>query len=81
MEIEKDTLAFEMAKQLHEQYAVNDNAKASNVISFIAAIAFVFTGFGYVYMQPYLNEIEQIKDYSQLLFSAYIIAVAILVLM
>ena len=80
--IEKDTLAFEMAKQLHEQYAANDNAKASNVISFIAAIAFVFIGFGYVYVQPYLKDrLNDCADYPLLLFSAYIIAIVMLVLM
>lgn len=78
--IEKDTLAFEMAKQLHEQYAINDNAKVSSVTSFLAAIAFVFIGFGYIYIQPYLNESKQIDNYSQLLFSAYILTIVVLTL-
>ncbi len=39
---------FELYKQLHEQFAVNDNNKTSNVISFIAAIITVFAGYGYV---------------------------------
>lgn len=77
-EIKKETLAFEMAKQLHEQYAINDNAKAGNVIGFIAAIAFVFTGFGYIYIQPYLNTD---KNYPQLFVSAYVLANMVLSLL
>lgn len=38
---------FELYKQLHEQFAVNDNNKTSNVISFIAAIFSVFIGYGF----------------------------------
>lgn len=80
-EIKKETLAFEMAKQLHEQYAINDNAKAGNVIGFIAAIAFVFVGFGYVYAQPYLKNSLSDDDYKYLLLSAYIVANVILLFM
>ncbi len=38
---------FELYKQLHEQFAVNDNNKTSNVISFLAAIFSVFIGYGF----------------------------------
>lgn len=37
---------FELYKQLHEQFANNDNNKTNNVISFIAAIFVVFGGYG-----------------------------------
>ena len=77
--LEKDSLAFEMAKQLHEQYSANDNVKASNVISFVAAIAFVFVGFGYVYLQPYIKSEE--NDYQQILLMANVIADVILTLL
>lgn len=81
--IKKDSLAFEMAKQLHEQYAVNDNAKASNVIGFLTAFAFVFVGFGYVYQQPYIDISVLSKDstYAELLLYVNILANAILSLL
>ncbi len=54
--INNGTLAYEMAKQLHEQYAINDNAKSSSVIGFLTAIAFIFAGFGYVFAIPYQSD-------------------------
>lgn len=77
----KCNVADEFAKQLHEQYAVSDNAKTTNVISFIAAIAFVFIGFGYVYIQPYLSKEEIAIDYSSLLLYADILANIVFVLL
>ena len=75
------SVADEFAKQLHEQYAVNDNAKSSNVISFITAIAFVFVGFGYVYVQPYISKSDVSGAYPSLLLSVDILANVIFVLM
>ena len=40
---------FELYKQLHEQYAVNDNNKTSSVISFLAAIFSIFVGYGFTF--------------------------------
>lgn len=72
----------DFAKQLHEQYSINDNAKASHVIGFITAIAFIFTGFGYVYAQPYLsNDFTPSPAYSQLLLSVDILANVMLLLL
>ena len=80
--MEKETLAYEMAKQLHEQYAANDNAMASNMIAFLTAIAFIFAGFGYVYAQPYLSDsLEGCENYPCLLFSAFVVSCTILMLM
>lgn len=81
-ETAKENLPFELAKQLHEQYAANDNAKITNVIGFLAAITFIFVGFGYVYVQPYLKDaLETGTNYLSLLLSADIVATTILVLM
>ena len=48
--MDNNTLIFEMKyelyKQLHEQFAINDNNKTQIVISFLAAIFAVFTGYG-----------------------------------
>lgn|GEM_PF-4539544 len=79
---ENGSLVYEMAKQLHEQYAANDNAKTTNVIGFLTAITFIFVGFGYVYVQPYLSTaLNEDADYPQLLLSADIIANLVLVLL
>ncbi len=50
-EISKETESrqFELFKQLHEQFAVNDNNKISNVITFLAAIFSVLIGYGYTF--------------------------------
>ena len=76
---EKEKMTFEMAKQLHEQYAASDNAKATNVIGFLSAIAFVFVGFGCVYVQPYLNDFDG-NGYVKLLYSVDFLANAIIVM-
>lgn len=39
-------MKYELYKQLHEQFAINDNNKTQIVISFLAAIFAVFTGYG-----------------------------------
>lgn len=40
--------AFE--KQLHEQYAINNNSNWSSIVSLFAAIVAVFYGFGYIFV-------------------------------
>ena len=40
--------------QMHEQYLKNDSDKTKTIISFLGAIAFVFTAYGYVYSYPAL---------------------------
>ena len=40
--------AFE--KQLHEQYAINNNSNWSSIVSLFAAIIAVFYGFGYIFV-------------------------------
>ena len=78
----KCNVADEFAKQLHEQYSINDNAKASHVIGFISAITFIFTGFGIVYAHPYLIDASLLSPaYSQLLMSVDVLANMMLLLL
>ena len=46
-----DDRIFELEKQLHEQYAVNNNSNAGILISLISALLISFTGYGYVLYQ------------------------------
>lgn len=46
----KTDKAFELAKQLHQQYAEADNNKSSNLISAVGALFAVFTGYGYAFV-------------------------------
>jgi len=43
-----DDRVFELEKQLHEQYAVNNNSNAGVLVSLIGALLIVVTGYGYV---------------------------------
>ena len=47
----KDTLE----KQLHEQYAINNNANISSFIAMIGSLIAAFTGYGYVVNQYLMN--------------------------
>jgi hypothetical protein len=47
--------SFELAKQLHEQYAINTNERTSSFVAFIAAIIALFGGWGYVYVHTVLS--------------------------
>ena len=38
---------FELAKQLHEQFAKSDNSKNMYILTFIGSMSFVLIGFGY----------------------------------
>ena len=48
----KDTLE----KQLHEQYAINNNANVSSFIAMIGSLIAAFTGYGYVVNQYLMNK-------------------------
>lgn len=52
---------FELEKQLHEQYAVNNNSNAGILISLISALIVSFTGYGYVLYQHSIEECNNIK--------------------
>lgn len=47
IETSEENNKFELLKQLHGQFAENDNNKVTSVISFIAAIFAVFVGYGF----------------------------------
>lgn len=42
--------AFELAAQLHRQYAEADSSKSGNLIATIGALFTIFAGYGYVFM-------------------------------
>ena len=44
------SLKEDFVKQLHEQYAINNNAHLSSVISLMVAMLAVFYGFGYMFV-------------------------------
>jgi hypothetical protein len=41
--------SFELAKQLHEQYAININERTSSFVAFVGTILALFGAFGYVF--------------------------------
>lgn len=47
--------AWELEKQLHEQYAINNNAHTSSFISFLVSLLALFVGLGYLFVEtpPY----------------------------
>ena len=51
MAIEKQEMQKELELQLHEQYAINNNANVSSFIAMIGALIIAFTGYGYVLYQ------------------------------
>ncbi len=44
-----------LEKQLHEQYAVNNNSKISSMIAILTAVMIAFTAYGYVLYNPCLT--------------------------
>ena len=55
-----DERIFELEKQLHEQYAVNNNSNAGTLILLISALLISFTGYGYVMYQYRIGECTDI---------------------
>lgn len=53
--------AFELCKQLHQQYAEADNNKTKSIISFIKSIAFIFSAFG-IYLYYKFHDIVCFED-------------------
>lgn len=47
----------ELELQLHEQYAINNNANVSSFIAMIAALIVAFTGYGYVLYQYLMGDV------------------------
>lgn len=48
---DRDDRIFDLEKQLHEQYAINNNSNAGTLVSLIGSLLFVMTGYGYVLYQ------------------------------
>lgn len=46
----KKSRQFELEKQLHEQYAINNNASVGSFVSFITTLFVLFGSFGYVFV-------------------------------
>lgn len=72
-----DERIFELEKQLHEQYAVNNNSNAGTLVSLIGALLVVMTGYGYVLYQ---YRTSQCDDIAIVNLSA-IIAMAVMMLL
>ena len=56
MATEKQEMQKELELQLHEQYAINNNANVSSFIAMIGALIIAFTGYGYVLYQYLMGE-------------------------
>lgn len=54
------TMREKLELQLHEQYAVNNNANMGSIISFIVGVIAVLGAFGYVYLHSSLNKAESL---------------------
>lgn len=52
----KQELRDQLLSQLHEQYAINDNEKNQNFITFLIAIFALMGAYGYVYVHTYFGE-------------------------
>ena len=57
-------MADKLLEQLHEQYAINNNANLSSIVTLIAAVIVVFGGYGYLY-------INSIPVFSEEFFNLY----------
>lgn len=51
------TMKDELELQLHEQYAINNNANVSSFIAMIGALIVAFTGYGYVLYQYLMGDV------------------------
>ncbi|MBR0025408.1 MAG: hypothetical protein IJP59_12490 [Muribaculaceae bacterium] len=54
----KEEMSYELCSQLHKQYAEADNNKNKSLISFVGALAFAFTLYGYVYENYFIDKKE-----------------------
>lgn len=57
MATEKQEMQKEIELQLHEQYAINNNANVSSFIAMIGALIIAFTGYGYVLYQYLMGDV------------------------
>lgn len=52
-----ETMKDKLELQLHEQYAINNNANVSSFIAMIGALIIAFTGYGYVLYQYLMGDV------------------------
>lgn len=57
MATEKQEMQKELELQLHEQYAINNNANVNSFIAMITALLIAFTGYGYVLYQYLMGDV------------------------
>ena len=50
---------FELEKQLHEQYAINNNSNAGMLMSLIGSLLIVMNGYGYVLYQYHIDNLDE----------------------
>ena len=55
----------EMELQLHEQYAINNNAYVSSTLTFIVGVMAVLSAFGYVYLHSSLKSATNLGTLAQ----------------
>lgn len=74
---DKNGNIFELEKQLHEQYAINNNSNSGAFISLISALLIAMTGYGYVL---YSYRICECNDLPMVYLSAFVASVVMLLL-
>lgn len=67
---------FELEKQLHEQYAVNNNSNSGTLISLLSTLLVAITGYGYVLYQYQIMECN-----TAIVNLAAIVAMAVMILL
>ena len=50
--IENELMTQKLELQLHEQYAINNNANLSSIVTLICTILVIFGSYGYVFVHP-----------------------------
>ena len=50
---DNEEMQQELEKQLHEQYAINNNANLGNIIVLLTALIAVFGAYGYIYLHSW----------------------------
>ena len=71
---------FELLKQLHEQYSINDNDKSNRVVSFIGTTSFVLAGYGFAVWE-FLTNKNILKDSDNLIYWISLAACLVLTLL
>lgn len=71
--MENDSIQKDIERQLHEQYAINNNSKSSGLISLIGTFLIALTGYGYA-----IKEYLQCDDMFNLLMLAIVTAQGVL---